>query len=81
MPTTLVIGASRGIGLEFARQLGSKGADVVATARKPEAVKGLPDSVKVLQLDFLDKGSVEAAAKKVDSLVSGRIQSSWMDHH
>ena len=33
MPTVLITGANRGIGLEFARQYSSDGWDVVATAR------------------------------------------------
>ena len=36
MPTWLIIGASRGIGLEFARQLLSRGEQVIATVRDPE---------------------------------------------
>lgn len=37
----LVIGASRGLGLEFVRQYRADGARVVATARRPEALEAL----------------------------------------
>ena len=38
MPSTfLVTGATRGIGLEFARQLSQRGDDVLATASDPQA--------------------------------------------
>ena len=33
MPTVLITGANRGIGLEFARQYSSEGWDVIVTAR------------------------------------------------
>lgn len=41
MPTALIIGASRGIGREFVRQLLADGYKVVATARKDEALAEL----------------------------------------
>ena len=36
MPTWLIVGASRGIGLEFVRQLLARGEQVIATVRDPE---------------------------------------------
>ncbi|MFZ6649243.1 SDR family oxidoreductase [Undibacterium sp. TJN25] len=41
MPTALIIGASRGIGQELARQYRHAGWRVIATARKPEDLAGL----------------------------------------
>lgn len=63
MPTVLITGANRGIGLEFARQYSSDGWDVIATAR--EAVGELEAmSVEVAQLDLDDAAAV--AAFRVD---------------
>ncbi len=56
----LVTGANRGIGRHFAQQLLERGAQVYATARRPDQV-GLP-GVKVLALDITDPDSVAAAA-------------------
>lgn len=41
MPTALIIGASRGIGYEFARQYKAAGWRVIATARTPEGLDNL----------------------------------------
>jgi NAD(P)-dependent dehydrogenase (short-subunit alcohol dehydrogenase family) len=59
MPTVLITGANRGIGLEFARQYASDGWDVLATARQssPE-LDGL--GVEVQRLDLSDPDAVAA---------------------
>ena len=41
MPTWLIVGASRGIGLEFVRQLLERGDQVIATVRDPERAADL----------------------------------------
>src|SRR5689334_5633128 len=56
----LVTGANRGIGRHFASHLLERGAQVYATARRPDLVD-LP-GVKVLALDITDPDSVAAAA-------------------
>lgn len=58
MPTVLITGASRGIGLEFARQYAGDGWDVIASARheSPEL-----DALKV-QVEMLDLNDAEAVA-------------------
>jgi NAD(P)-dependent dehydrogenase (short-subunit alcohol dehydrogenase family) len=43
MPTILVTGASRGIGLEFVRQYAAAGWDVIAGARDPAGARELDD--------------------------------------
>jgi len=67
VPTVLITGANRGIGLEFARQYAAEGWDVVATARQasPEL-----DSlgVRVETLDMRDLDSVERFGERMDSL-------------
>lgn len=63
-----VVGASRGIGLEFVRQLLAKGNTVHATARKPDASKGLQDlkrnneSLSLATLDVANPNSISAWA-------------------
>ena len=57
MPTVLITGANRGIGLEFARQYAADGWTVIATAREPS-----PDldalGVRVELLDMRDADAV-----------------------
>jgi NAD(P)-dependent dehydrogenase (short-subunit alcohol dehydrogenase family) len=65
MPTVLVTSASRGIGLEFARQYAAAGWTVLAACRDPAratALRGLPGDVHALAMDVTDLASVEAAA-------------------
>ena len=59
--TVVVTGANRGLGLEFARQLHEAGANVIGTARRPEAADELNAlGVRVEQLDVTDPESVAA---------------------
>ena len=72
MASVLVTGASRGIGRAIAAELAGHGHRVVATARRPEELAGLPADRR-LRLDVTDQGSVEAAveaAGPIDVLVS-----------
>jgi len=72
MSTVLVIGASRGIGLEFVRQYIADGARVIATHRSPEAGGALRAlGAKPTALDLLDEGAVaefgeQIAREKID---------------
>jgi NAD(P)-dependent dehydrogenase (short-subunit alcohol dehydrogenase family) len=82
MPTVLITGANRGIGLEFARQYATDGWDVFASCRNPKAAKELAnlarssgDKVTVLAMDVTDGESVRSAARQfgngvIDLLVS-----------
>jgi NAD(P)-dependent dehydrogenase (short-subunit alcohol dehydrogenase family) len=66
MPTALVTGANRGIGLEFARQYAKDGWRVVATCRDPERAKDLRklgDAVSIHRLDVADAEQVAALAR------------------
>lgn len=59
MPTALVIGASRGIGLEFVRQYAAEGWRVVATHRRPAAAAALQAlGAHPLALDVRDADAV-----------------------
>ncbi|KAI5118547.1 hypothetical protein M0805_008487 [Coniferiporia weirii] len=69
--TWFITGASRGIGLEFTRQLTSNSANiVVASCRDPESagtLSALKQEAKgelhVIRLDVADEGSIKAAAE------------------
>ncbi len=72
MKSVLVTGASKGIGRAIALELSQRGHRVIATARNPETLAGLPVARR-LRLDVTDPDTVEAAirdAGDVDVLVS-----------
>jgi NAD(P)-dependent dehydrogenase (short-subunit alcohol dehydrogenase family) len=71
IPTVLISGANRGIGLEFAHQYADRGWRVIATCRKPDAAEELkkiashhPDLVVIEQLDVVDDDRIEELAEK-----------------
>ncbi|KZV92620.1 NAD(P)-binding protein [Exidia glandulosa HHB12029] len=77
MPTWLITGTSRGIGLELTRQLAARaGNTIFATCRSPSSATALnkiasehPDSVHVLDLDVTKAESANDAANKVKALL------------
>jgi NAD(P)-dependent dehydrogenase (short-subunit alcohol dehydrogenase family) len=68
MPTALVTGANRGIGLEVARQLAARGHTVLAGARDPSAVPPLDGDVRPVRLDVTDETSIAAVRGELESL-------------
>ncbi len=76
MPSVLITGANRGIGLEFARQYKADGWDVIATCRHPgqaDELKGL--NVEIHALDVADFTAITAlgqrlAGRAIDVLIN-----------
>ena len=67
MPTVLVVGATRGIGLEFVRQYAADGARVIATFRRPQDAEVLRAlGARALPLDALDPDSIAALGQQLD---------------
>ncbi|MBV9523641.1 MAG: SDR family oxidoreductase [Alphaproteobacteria bacterium] len=68
MPTLLLTGANRGIGLEFARQYAGEGWRVIAACRDPagaEALRALKGKVELHALDVADFAAVERLGKEL----------------
>ena len=67
MSTVLVIGASRGIGLEFVRQYVADGAKVIATARDDAGLQRLKAlGAKALRVDVAEPASISGLAWLLD---------------
>jgi len=67
MGTVLVIGASRGIGLEFVRQYRNAGARVIATARDAAGLARLTAlDATALRLDVADPASISGLAWQLE---------------
>ena len=67
MATVLVIGASRGIGLEFARQYRDAGARVIATARDAAGLNRLQAlGATALKVDVSNSASISGLAWQLD---------------
>jgi NAD(P)-dependent dehydrogenase (short-subunit alcohol dehydrogenase family) len=67
VPTALVTGANRGIGLEVTRQLAERGFSVLAGARQPDDVPAL-DGVGAVRLDVTDQATIAALARETGEL-------------
>ena len=68
MPTILITGANRGIGLEFAHQYAQAGWNVHATCRNPDAAEELNalPGVTVHSLDVRNRKAISALAQELD---------------
>ncbi len=70
-PTVLITGASRGIGLELARQYAERDWHVIATCRTPssaedlQAIAAAHDNVVIEELDVTDFAEIDALAEKL----------------
>jgi NAD(P)-dependent dehydrogenase (short-subunit alcohol dehydrogenase family) len=78
MPTVMITGANRGLGLEFARQYAAADWRVIATSRTPdkaEALRALAPRVTIHRLDVVDLAATAAlgralAAEAIDVLIA-----------
>jgi NAD(P)-dependent dehydrogenase (short-subunit alcohol dehydrogenase family) len=73
MPSALITGANRGLGLEFAKQYLAEGWRVYAACRDPSSaseLRRLADTsdhkLQIIALDVTDPASVKAAAAELD---------------
>lgn len=70
-PVALVSGANKGIGLQIAKDLASKGFTVLVGARKRELGEAAASSVgpqaRAIQLDVTDSASISAAAQRIQN--------------
>ncbi len=70
VPTVLITGSNRGLGLDFTRQYAERGWNVIATARDPSAAEALSalaakhPGIVIEQLDVTDFDRVDELAKK-----------------
>ena len=73
MPSALITGANRGLGLEFARQYLAEGWQVYAACRDPESASelrrladGSDHKLHIITLDVTESTSVKAAAAELE---------------
>ncbi|MDB4307653.1 SDR family oxidoreductase [Gammaproteobacteria bacterium] len=72
MPTVLITGANRGLGLEYARQYSQQGWDVIACTRKPDTpeLRELDSArVQIRTLDVTDHAAIGALASSIDTAI------------
>jgi NAD(P)-dependent dehydrogenase (short-subunit alcohol dehydrogenase family) len=62
VPTVLITGAARGLGLDFTRQYAAKGWKVLACARAPEGLKLIKGDIHPHKLEVTDYQAVSALA-------------------
>lgn len=73
MPSVVITGANRGLGLEFARQYAHDGWEVIATCRDPDtaldlkALAGAQTRLEILRLDVAEPGAPAQLARALGS--------------
>ncbi|KAH9914737.1 NAD(P)-binding protein [Fomitopsis serialis] len=77
MPSIVVAGASRGLGLEFVKQLLAEGNVVIALARNPAKSSGLvaiqDKNLHVFKADTTNSASLKAAAQATAEVTGGSL--------
>ena len=86
MSTIMIVGATRGIGLELTKQYANEGNQVIACARDTanasllnEVASG-SENIKIEQLDIADAGSIESASSRIgeETIDSVIIVAGWV---
>src|ERR1700749_3997420 len=67
MPTVLITGAARGLGLDFTKQYAAKGWKVLACSRNADGLKGIQGDIHHHALEVSDYTAVKALAAKLKS--------------
>ena len=88
MPTVLITGANRGLGLEFVRQYLRDGWRVIATCRKPEQARELQETgadyrenCDIYPLEVTDNDAIHALAAQLEgTAIDILIQNAGIDH-
>jgi NAD(P)-dependent dehydrogenase (short-subunit alcohol dehydrogenase family) len=68
MPSLLITGANRGLGLEFVRQYAAAGWRIIATARQLDEagdLRAVPGDLQIEQLDMSDLSAVAGLATRI----------------
>lgn len=74
MPTVLITGANRGLGLEFSRQYANDGWQVLACCRSPETASALDrlqqstGAINVFRLDLGDLDAIDVLARQLSGV-------------
>jgi NAD(P)-dependent dehydrogenase (short-subunit alcohol dehydrogenase family) len=66
MPTVMITGAARGLGLEFTKLYAARGWKILACARKPDGLKDVKGDVQHHPLEVTDYAAVKALARKLE---------------
>ena len=79
MPSVLITGANRGIGLEFARQYSADGWDVIATARQSSPELGAL-GVRIETLDMANAEDAVSFATRIDEPLDLFVANAGTNH-
>jgi NAD(P)-dependent dehydrogenase (short-subunit alcohol dehydrogenase family) len=82
----MIVGATRGIGLELTKQYANEGNQVIACARDTanasllNEVASSSENIKIEQLDIADAGSIESASSRIgeEAIDSVIIVAGWV---